>query len=87
MTEHILKTEHSHFQAVWDGYKPFEIRINDRGFQRHDSVILEELCHTEKVSITFTGRKIIAKINYVTNYNQKENFVVFSLRSIKRFEK
>ena len=41
MTHH-LKTKPEYFQAVINGKKPFEIRLNDRDFKQGDRVILEE---------------------------------------------
>ena len=39
---HRLKIKPEYFQAVINGTKPFEIRYNDRNFQKGDRVILEE---------------------------------------------
>lgn len=50
MTHH-LKTKPEYFQAVIDGKKTFEIRLNDRDFKQGDSVILEE----------YTGKEIIPR--------------------------
>ena len=41
MTHH-LKIKPEYFQAVINGKKPFEIRLNDRDFKQGDRVILEE---------------------------------------------
>lgn len=72
-TTHELKTLPVYFQAARDGDKTFEIRNNfDRGFQKGDKVILREWNNK-----AYPGREIFAKITYVTNYMQRENYVVF----------
>lgn len=48
MTHH-LKTKREYFQAVIDGKKPFEIRLNDRDFKQGDKVILEEYIGKELI--------------------------------------
>ena len=40
--KHELKIWPQYFQAVLTGEKTFELRINDRGFQKGDLVILKE---------------------------------------------
>ena len=40
MTEHILKTAPVYFNAIVAGTKTFEVRRNDRGFQRGDTLVL-----------------------------------------------
>lgn len=41
-TLHELKSEPSYFQAVWDGDKTFEVRYDDRGYQKGDRILLRE---------------------------------------------
>lgn len=41
MTEHRLKTWPIFFEAVERGDKTFEVRKNDRSFQRGDTLVLE----------------------------------------------
>jgi hypothetical protein len=40
MTEHKLKLPEPYFTEVLEGRKTFEIRRNDRGFQRGDKLVL-----------------------------------------------
>lgn len=42
MTEHILKVVAPYFEALLDGSKTFEVRKNDRAFQRGDTLVLWE---------------------------------------------
>lgn len=41
MTTHTLKTHPFAFDAIKRGEKNFEVRINDRGFQAGDIVVLQ----------------------------------------------
>lgn len=39
---HELKTSPGYFEQIWQGLKTFEIRYDDRGYQRGDTVELRE---------------------------------------------
>jgi len=43
MTEHILKTRDVYWDAVERGEKTFEVRRDDRGFQKGDVVVLRRM--------------------------------------------
>jgi hypothetical protein len=43
MTEHILKTLPDYYEAVERGDKTFEVRRDDRGFQKGDTLVLRKL--------------------------------------------
>ena len=72
---HDLKIDNEYFEHVLLGTKTFEIRKNDRNFNVGDIVILNEWNNTD---LSYTGRKIICRITYVTNYEQKQDYYVFS---------
>lgn len=61
MKHHELKTERKHFQATIRGEKLFEVRYNDRGFQKGDLVTLKEIDNL----MEFTGEEFHAIITYV----------------------
>lgn len=75
MIVHQLKTWPTYFRPVWDGDKTFEIRYDDRGFQRGDMVSLREwdrdrTCDCEGRNhvddcARYTGRCVLAEIGYV----------------------
>ncbi len=73
--KHCLRIEKPYFESVLCGEKTFEIRLNDRGFQKGDEVVLMEV---DQFGV-FSGREETRRIGYVTNVDQKENYVVFSL--------
>lgn len=77
---HELKTATRNFQAILDGKKNFEVRDNsDRGFQAGDTVMLREYVRTGYQAGNYTGRKGTFEVGYVTSFEQKPNWVVFSL--------
>lgn len=73
--KHDLKILPQYFSRVADRSKTFEIRLDDRGYQAGDVVVLKEW---DDVNL-FSGREITAKIGFVTSYEQKAGYVVFSL--------
>jgi len=72
--KHELKIWPEYFVAVLNGSKTFEVRLNDRGFQKGDEVDLKEF---EINTQTFTGRKMTFFIGYVLPIDERR--VVFSL--------
>ena len=72
---HYLKTETEYYQAVEQGLKKFELRKNDRNFQIHDMLHLEET-----VNGTYTGRKLQPmEIKYILQggkYGLEEGYCV-----------
>ena len=79
---HELKILPVYFEHVLDGSKTFEIRYNrDRGFQKGDMVTLREYDQSI-ASGSYTGRKLMKKITYVTGFEQKPDFVVLALGDV-----
>lgn len=84
---HSLKTWPQYFERVQAGEKTFEIRKNDRGFQRGDLLLLQEwnpeVMKDFRVGGTpnaYTGRELYMRVTYVTTFEQKEGFVVMGIR-------
>lgn len=74
MTRHTVKTWPTFFEPVWDGRKTFEIRLNDRGYQAGDTVVLREWSRRECTACQgsdhrddctgYSGRTITARIGF-----------------------
>lgn len=78
MAHHTLKIEEQFMEAKTLGDKPFEIRYNDRGFQKGDTITYK----TARVpTMEYEG---LYEITYVTAFAQKDNWVVFGDREIKQ---
>lgn len=66
MSEHELKTWPDYFDLVRLGIKTFELRIDDRGFQPYDTLILKEYC---PISRTYSGKTVRVRVKYVLRLN------------------
>lgn len=75
MREHFLKIYSKYFVAVEEGAKTFEIRENDRNFQVGDILVLLEIDDKKKE----TGNSIVKEVTYMTNFMQRENYVVLAI--------
>lgn len=72
---HQLKIAPEFYEAVITGKKKFEIRKNDRDFKVGDAFVLREYKNH-----SYTGKYVLGTISYITDYEQKEGFVVFSFQ-------
>lgn len=61
---HELKIYPHYFNAILDRNKKFEIRKNDRNFQKGDNILLREWDN-----IKYSGRTIFAEITYILDDN------------------
>lgn len=60
--EHELKCWPEFFAPMVSGEKPFDVRRNDRGFQRGDTILLREWNPNTK---EYTGRDVRFEVSYV----------------------
>jgi hypothetical protein len=66
MKTHELKTWPEPFQAVLDGRKRHEIRVNDRGFAVGDVLELFEYEPHKPDGEKYTGRTVRVRVTYLT---------------------
>lgn len=78
---HKLKITPQYYKEVANGTKTFEIRKNDRDYQTGDIVILREYNEDTK---DYTGNELSFKIGFVTDYEQTDGYVVFSIQPLKQ---
>ena len=78
---HFLKSWTVHFEAGLDGRKPWEARIDDRGFQQGDAVVL---CEWNPSTKAFTGRSSSGLIGYLFRgqYGFPSDWVVFTVDAL-----
>lgn len=77
---HDLKILPIYFAEVVAKRKTFEIRKNDRDFCVGDMVRLKEWEKSD-----YTGREVMARITYLTGFQQKSGYLVFSF-DLQRYQ-
>ena len=97
MKTHIKKIEKEYFEEQLKDNKNFEIRKNDCKYQIGDRIILDEIeflshfvANTGKIApnaehFSITGRFMIVMITYITDYAQKEGYVVLGTKELCRY--
>ncbi len=81
MKIHDLKILPSFFEQVINGNKMFEIRENDRDYKLGDVLLLREVEPT-RTDIEYTGRMKAVQVTYITDWQQKLDFVVMGIKII-----
>jgi len=80
MTHHIKILE-TYADAIADGRKTFEVRINDRGYNAGDKIKFKV---TDKTNCVHPLDDKTFEITYVhSGLGLKENYVVFSIKEVK----
>ncbi len=84
LTEHVLKTWPQYFDAVKRGDKTFEVRRNDRGFQKGDVLVLQRLRGDQptEAELSTPLQELRFRIGYVLTGGQfgiADGFCVLSL--------
>lgn len=76
---HELKIKTKYFREIESGDKTFEVRYNDRNFQKYDILHLREYADGE-----YTSRKIDAEVTYILYDKEfcKEGYVIMAIKVI-----
>jgi hypothetical protein len=85
--KHELKTDPKVFEQVWNGYKDWEIRFNDRHFKKGDLLLLRETKYTgeemkQGKPLEYTGRRLQATVVYILRgpiYGLQKGWVIMSI--------
>lgn len=77
---HILRIELEYYKAILNGSKTFEIRINDRNYNVNDTVMFIPVENGSICSENY--EEVIVEITYITDYMQKDDYVVWSFKRI-----
>lgn len=81
-TEHILNTLPEYWDAVERGEKTFEVRRDDRGFQRGDTVVLARLDRHASGAVSKSDRRLRFTIGWILTGGQfgiEPGYVVLAL--------
>lgn len=85
MKTHVLKIHATFFSRLAVGEKKFEIRKNDRDFRSGDIVEVREVVPATEASaegLVETGRSARYFIGYMSDYEQKPGYVVWSVNDL-----
>lgn len=78
-TQHELKVHPEPFEALWNGKKTCEFRLNDRNYELDDTLVLKEY---NPVLKSYTGRQVIRYITHIqTGFGIPDGWVMLSMRS------
>lgn len=88
MKLHELKTNPDVFNAVKTGQKTFEIRLDDRGYEVGDQLLLKQTLHTGEqmkagMPLEYTGSTFGARITHILRgpiYGLQAGWVILSFR-------
>lgn len=95
MAEHELKCDPEPFDAVWEGRKTHEIRLDDRGFKVGDTLRLKKTVCTgawyravnerERQPITYTGQEMLVSVKHIqTGYGLLPMWAILSIQVLSR---
>ena len=82
---HCIKIKESYADAVNEGRKNFEVRLNDRGYNAGDEVAFTVVNKFDMTDLYHPLTKKKFKITYVhSGLGMKEEYVVFGIEEIKK---
>ena len=78
---HELKTLETYYEMIVQGDKMFEIRYNDRCFQKGDLLVLREV--RDRLPNCYTSRNMTVEVTCVVTWQQRENYVVMGIKPVE----
>lgn len=66
---HVVTELAEYFHLLSTGERTFELRNNDRGYKRHDEIVLREATILNG-KMTYSGRSIHRRIRFVLDHTQ-----------------
>ena len=86
--DHELKTVPAYFEPLLRGEKTFEVRRDDRGFQKGDTLWLREFTPNARTpQQQYSGRWVLATVDWILTGGQmgvEPGYVVMSITAKKR---
>lgn len=84
MTVHRIKLRVEYAEAVMSGEKSFEIRYNDRGYQKGDQIVFTVIDDLN-LTISHPLNHWLFEITYLIHgYGLKEGWCVFGIKEVHR---
>lgn len=85
-TIHELKIQEDFANAVYAGDKTFELRYNDRGYQKGDLIKFQAI-DNNKSKIYHPINNLLYEITYVINgWGLKEDWVALAIKEVTKHE-
>lgn len=79
MKIHELKTWPVYFQAILDGDKFFEIRLDDRGYSVGDLLFLREW-KPDRLIPRYTGREMVVQVTFILREHLEEGYCCMGIK-------
>lgn len=88
--EHVVKCWPAYYDPIETGEKPFDVRLDDRGYQRDDILRLQRTCEHDLLTVerTYQGevaREIRRRITWILTGGQfgiEPGYVVLGLAEV-----
>lgn len=80
--EHTLKVLAPYFDPLRSGEKTFEVRRDDRGFQKGDILVLQRW---DQAGVRFTGMAVKKEVTYILTGGQfgiESGYVIMGLKNV-----
>lgn len=93
MRVHELKTDPKVFEATFYNQKPWEIRLNDRNYQKYDYLMLRETRYSgtemkeQNMPLVYTGRAVLQSIKWILEgpmYGLQDGWVIMTVEELQR---